>query len=126
MLVATSKDVWPSGSFLQSWVLYARKVRFGARGSQASRKQIEEVNAKVQDKATASVVSVKQAVLELAYAEYAEKDLEGIYAQTYDACNFAIRDRCCRGRVTFGFNWVYHESNPNTVDSERVRDFEGL
>ncbi len=37
MLVATSKGVWPSVSFLQSWVIYARKTEFEARGAQASR-----------------------------------------------------------------------------------------
>lgn len=33
MSIATSKDVWPPRSFLQSWVIHARESRFGARGS---------------------------------------------------------------------------------------------
>lgn len=72
------------------------------------------------------MVSVKQAVLELAHAEYAGRDLKEFYAQAYDARNFAIRDRCWKCRETFRFNWVCQESNPNTVDSESVRDFGGL
>ena len=51
MLVATSKDVWPSVSFLQSWVIYARKTQFEARGSPASGNPIEGVHAKVQAQA---------------------------------------------------------------------------
>lgn len=126
MSIATSKDVWPPRSFLQSWVIRARESRFGARGSQASNNLIEEVNTKVQTLAIASGVSVKQAVLDLAYADYAGKDLKKLYAQAYDARNFVICDRCWRCRVTFGFNWLCHEINPTCVDSEEVRDFEGV
>lgn len=69
--VATSKDVWPPKSFLKTWVVEARKARFGDQGSQASNTLIVEVNEKVRTLAMANEISEKQAVLDLASTEYA-------------------------------------------------------
>lgn len=124
--VATSKDMWPPKSFLKAWVVEARKARFGDQGSRASKTLIEEVNKKVRALAMADEISEKQAVLDLASAEYACNDLNDLDAQAFDAGNFNVRDRCWRCRITFGFKWLWCESNPTNATSKDVRDFEGL
>lgn len=55
--VATSKDVWPPKSFLKTWVVEARKARFGDQGSQASNTLIVEVNEKVRTLEMANEIS---------------------------------------------------------------------
>lgn len=124
--VATSKDMWPPKSFLQTWVVEARKAWFGDQGSQASKTLIVEVNEKVRTLAMAKEISKKQAVLDLASADYACEALNDLYAQAFDAGNFNIRDRCWRCRITFGFKWLWWETNPTNATTKEVRDFEGL
>lgn len=67
--VATSKNVWPPKSFLLSWVVRARKLRFAREGAQASEALIREVNRKVHELALGSGITDKQAVLNIAIAK---------------------------------------------------------
>ncbi|MCJ1345437.1 hypothetical protein MMC31_003644 [Peltigera leucophlebia] len=124
--VATSKDVWPPKSFLLSWVVRARKLRFAREGAQASEALIREVNRKVHELALGSGITDKQAVLNIAIAKEFEIKLDGLHAQAFDARNFSVRDRCWRCRITFGFSWLWSERDPSQVKTEEVRDFEGV
>ena len=68
MSIATSKDVWPPKSFLQAWVIQARKSRFKEKGTQATKALIDKVNDKVRTIAVAAETSEKEEVLQLASA----------------------------------------------------------
>lgn len=119
--VATSKDVWMPGSFLQKWVMKARAVRFGEKGRRACGSIIDEVDQMVKF----SNETEKVAVLRLVANRYVARDLRQLDAQAFHGKNFDERDRCWRCRLTFGFTWLSNEAYPTTIRENDVKDFEG-
>lgn len=69
--VATSKDIWMPGSFLQQWVMETRAFRFGKRGRQACKIIINEIDQIVKF----SNKNTKVEVLRLAANGYVARDL---------------------------------------------------
>lgn len=86
---------------------------------------IRKVN-KVHERALRDNISDKQAVLKVAIADKVEIKLEKLHAQAFDARKFEVRDRCWRCRITFGFCWLWSEKDPSQVNTDEVRDFEGV
>lgn len=119
--VATSKDSWVPGSFLQQWVMETRAFRFGNNGRQACKILINEVDQVV----GSSNQDTKKEVLRLAMNGYIARDLRVLEAQAFDGKSFETRDRCWRCRLTFGFTWMSIEADPTTETENNLRDFEG-
>lgn len=119
--VATSKDVWVPGSFLQKWVMESRAVRLGDSGKQACKVIINEVDEVV----NSSTENQKLEVLRLVANGYIARDLRQLKAQAFNGRTFDERDRCWRCRLTFGFTWLSNEADPAAVTEHDVTDFEG-
>lgn len=114
--VATSKDAWVPGSFLQQWVMKTRAFRFGNSGRQACEIIINEVDQVV----SSSNLNIKVEVLRLALNGYVARDLRGLEAQAFDGKSFETRDRCWRCRLTFGFTWMSVEADPATETEKNI------
>lgn len=88
--VATSKDVWVWGSFLQKWVIVSRAARFGSSGEQACKVIINEVDEVV----NCSIENKKVEVLRLVSNGYGARDLRQLKAQAVNGRTSDERDRC--------------------------------
>lgn len=119
--VATSKDVWMPGSFLQKWVMETRAFRFGERGRQAFKTLINEIDQVV----NLSNGNVKVEVLRLVGNRLVARDLRQLKAQAFNGKTFDERDRCWRCRLTFGFTWMSLVADPAIATEKEVTDFEG-
>lgn len=122
--MATSKDSWVPGSFLQQWVRKTRAFRFGNNGRQACKILINQVDQVM----GSSNQGTKKEVLRLAMNGYVARELRELReleAQAFDGKNFEPRDRCWRCRLTFRFTRMSIEADRATETQNNVRDFKG-
>ena len=119
--VATSKDAWMPGSFLQKWTMEARAFRFGEKDIQACKILINEVDQVV----NFSNENVKVEVLRLVGNRYVARELRQLEAKAFNGKTFDERDRCWRCRLTFDFTWMSTEADPATATEKEVIDYEG-
>ncbi|KAI9795106.1 MAG: hypothetical protein M1816_000128 [Peltula sp. TS41687] len=125
ILVASSKCVWPAGSFLQLWALQSRRSLFRGRLEEV-REIIQAVDERVERAQNEGdgALSQKEVLLELASESTPLTKMAGHRAQAFEGTNLLPRDRCWRCRVTFGYDWLSQEKNPTQTDVGEVRDFE--
>lgn len=78
--MATSKDVWMPGSFLQKWVMETRAFWVGKRGRQTCKILINELDQEV----SLSNENIKVEVLRLVGNRYVARDLRQLEAQAFN------------------------------------------